>query len=104
MSQWRAIYKEGFVNDEGERVTVTEEVLDAGPWAAECDALSLRARWAESLGASVRFLSDGVEQTDDVAERPEFRALRVVQIWRRVSVAQTGTRRTSDTAVTPEAG
>lgn len=95
MSQWRALYKEGFVNDEGERVTVSEKVLDAGPWATERDALSLRAMWAESLGAGVRFLSDGVEQTHEVAERPEFRALRVVEIWRRVTVVRSRDRHLS---------
>lgn len=87
MSRWSARYEEGFVNDLGEKVTVTSEAMPALEWTSEQQAAAHCSTWAESIGPGVRALPDGFEQTDDVAERPEFKALRIVRIWRRVTIA-----------------
>lgn len=85
MSRWSARYEEGFVNDLGQRVTVTSEAMPAMQWDSARQAAGQCAKWAESIGPGVRALPKGFEQTDDVAERPEFKALGIVRIWRRVT-------------------
>src|SRR4051794_2424715 len=85
MTDWIARYEEGYVTVEGATVTLTDQLHDEHPWESPKDA----ARWwssrADLTGPGVDRFGNGLQQTDDVRERPEFEALHVVSIWRRVT-------------------
>jgi hypothetical protein len=85
MVKWLARYQEGFVTSEGASVQLTNAVYDDHPWGSPADALRHWSSRDDLLGADVEVYGNGIQQTDDVSQRPEFRALRVSKIWRRVT-------------------
>lgn len=85
MDRWIARYEEGFVDDEGTVTTVTDELRGIPPRSSPEELVRQWLTQGEIDGASTRPFANGLEQTDDVAERPDFRALRVVRIWRRIT-------------------
>lgn len=85
MDRWIARYEEGYVTATGDTVTLLDELHHRHPWR---DPEHAQAHWGEraDLAApTAAQFGNGLMQRDDVRERPEFAALGVVEIWRRVT-------------------
>lgn len=85
MGSWVARYEEGYVSDDGSDVTLVQETHHSIPWSSPEEALQHWESRDDLKGPEVERFGNGVQQVHDVTERPEFRALRVVRIWRRVT-------------------
>lgn len=85
MVDWVARYEEGFIAHDGREVTVSEETFESTPWASPDEALVHWSSREDLSGRDVVRLGNGLQQVHDVAERPEFKALRIAKIWRRVT-------------------
>lgn len=85
MGQWVARYEEGYVSEDGSDVTLLEELHHDIPWRTPEEALQHWSSRADLRGPDVERFANGLQQVHDVTERPEFRALRVTSIWRRIT-------------------
>lgn len=85
MGLWVARYEEGYVSDDGSDVTLLQETHHSIPWSTPEEALRHWESRDDLKGPDVERFGNGMQQVHDVAERPEFRALRVTSIWRRVT-------------------
>lgn len=85
MSAWIARYEEGYVTANGATVMITDELHHEHPWDSHADAVQHLSSRTDLAGPGVRPVGNGLQQTDDVRARPEFAALGVVAIWRRVT-------------------
>lgn len=88
MVRWVARYEEGYVSDDGSDVTLLEELHHDIPWSTPEEALQHWGSREDLRGPDVKTFANGLQQVHDVKERPEFRALHVVSIWRRVTFSQ----------------
>ncbi len=82
---WIARYEEGYVTATGDTVTLLDQLHRRHPWR---DPEHAREHWgkrADLAAPTAAQFGNGLMQRDDVRERPEFAALGVVEIWRRVT-------------------
>lgn len=85
MGGWAARYEDGYTTNDGASVTVTDRQFDAQPWDTPGTAVRHWASRPDLRGPGVRAYGNGLEQVDDVRARPEFAALGIASIWRRVT-------------------
>lgn len=85
MGRWIARYEEGYVTAAGDDVKLSDDLHPDHPWR---DPIHAREHWAarsDLSGPAATQFGNGLMQRDDVHERPEFAALGVIEIWRRVT-------------------
>jgi hypothetical protein len=85
MTDWIARYEEGCVTAGGAVMLLTDRLHRDHPWPSPEDALRGWLSRADLQGPDVHRYGNGLEQVDDVRGRPDFRAVDVVSIWRRVT-------------------
>ena len=87
---WIARYEEGYVTTDGESITLTHELHREHPWGSPAEAQTHWARREDLASRDVTAHGNGLQQSDDVRDRPAFAALGVVTIWRRVTFESLG--------------
>ncbi|WP_179872790.1 hypothetical protein [Microcella indica] len=88
MADWFVRYQEGYVTLAGQTVTLADELRTERSWKSREEAWNHWSRRADLAGPDVHVSANGFEQVHDVRERPEFRVLNVVRIWRRLTFAR----------------
>nr|RZI36689.1 hypothetical protein BJQ95_00905 [Cryobacterium sp. SO1] len=89
MSEWVARYEEGYITADGASITLVDEIHHDHLWESPEDAVHQWAARVDLQGSGVQRVGNGLQQTDDVRERPEFDRFGVVSIWRRVTFERT---------------
>lgn len=85
MDRWVARYEEGYITDDIEEVTTESELRLTRSWGTTAEALAEYLRAARRGGGDITGSGNGFVQREDVQTIPEFRALGVREIWRRVT-------------------
>lgn len=85
MHRWIARYEEGYVNSDGETVTLRVELRNDQTWATAEEAIRHWLSLETLSGAQVKRKGNGFIQVDDVGVRKSFRTLGVSQIWREIT-------------------
>jgi hypothetical protein len=85
MHGWIARYEEGYFTNDGECVTLTDELYCDHPWRSPSEAIDQWAARKDLVASGVEIYGNGLQQIDDVHARPEFAVLGVATVWRRVT-------------------
>ena len=88
MSQWDALYEEGYVSLSGERITVRRTLSREHKWASPTEAIADWKQRVELQGDDVQPYENGLEQVVQVGASAEFSSLGVISIWRRTTFVE----------------